>query len=128
VIDATVTGQVKTFYQDHVACRWARHLVLAQGDDWCYVLWRIERRKNLPLFASIRYASDPNTLRRAFRPLARYFLLRHRMPFTTAEVRVAGGRVYPSILLPNRRHRMYKSASLPADRIDYLYSEITSAP
>ena len=128
VIDATVTGQVKTFYRDHAACRWTRHLVIVQGDDRCYVQWRIERRKNLPLFASIRYASDPDTLRCAFRPLARYFLLRHRMPFTLTEVRVAGGRVYPSVLLPYHRRRMYKSANVPPDRIDYLYSEITSAP
>jgi hypothetical protein len=128
VIAATVTGQVKTFYQDHAACRWTRHLVLVQGGNWCYVQWRMERRKNLPLFASIRYASDPDTLRRAFRPLARYFLLRHHMPFTLAEVRVAGGRVYPSILLPYQRRRMYKSATLTPDRIDYLYSELTNAP
>jgi hypothetical protein len=128
VIHATVTGQVKTFYEDHAACRWTRHLVLARGGEWCYVQWRRERRKNLPLFASIRYASNPDTLRRCFRPLTRYLLVRHRVPFTLAEVRVAGGRLYPSILLRNHRPRMYKSATLPPDRIDYLYSEITSAP
>jgi hypothetical protein len=43
------------------------------------------------------------------------------MPFTTIEMRVVGGRLHPSILLHDHRRRMYKSATLPADRIDYLY-------
>jgi hypothetical protein len=60
----------------------ARHLVLIKGSEVCYVQWRIERRKGLPLFASVQYVSNPTLLRRAFRSLARHFLLRHRAPFS----------------------------------------------
>ena len=128
LMEATLTGQVRVFYQDHVDCRWARHLVLIRGDQSCYIQWRKERRKNLPLFASIRYASNPPLLRHAFRPLGRYLLLRHGTLATIAEVRVTGGRVRPSLLLPNPKPRMFKSATLGPDSIDYLYSEISSAP
>jgi hypothetical protein len=128
VIAATVTGQVRTFYADHAGCRWARHLVVSQGQRWCYVQWRMVSRKDLPLFAWIQYASDPALLRQTLRPLSRHFLLRHRAPFTLAEIRVVGGRVRPSILLRSHRRRMFKSQTLTPEQIDYLYSEVTSAP
>ena len=127
VIEATVTGQVRVYYQDHAGCRWARHLLLIQGNQWCYIQWRKERHKNLPLFASIRYASNPHLLRQAFRPLGRHLLLHHGALASLIEARVSGGRIRPSLLLPNPKRRMYKSTLSP-DKIDYLYSEITSAP
>jgi hypothetical protein len=128
VIEATVTGQVRLYYQDHVGCQWARHLVLRQGDQWCYLQWRKERHKNLPLFASIRYASNPPLLRRAFGPLGHHLLVSHNALATLVELRVSGGRIRPSMLLRNPKRRMYKSSTLSPDKIDYLYSEITSAP
>ena len=128
VIEATVTGQVRLYYHDHVGCRWVRHLVLIQGDHWCYLQWRKERRKSLPLFASIRYASNPSLLRRAFGPLGRHLLLSHNALATLVELRVSGGRIRPSLLLRKSKPRMYKSATLGPDKIDYLYSEISNAP
>jgi hypothetical protein len=128
VIDAALRGQARRVYHDHARCRWARHLVLIKGDEACYVQWRVERRKGLPWFSSIRYASNPELLRRSFRALARHLLLHHRVPFSLVEVRVAGGRIQPSRLLPDLYRRMFKSATLRPDQIDYLYSEITSAP
>ena len=128
VIEATVTGPARVYYQDHANCRWARHLVLIQDNQWCYLQWRKERRKNLPLFASIQYASNPSLLRRASTSLGRHLLVHHGALATLVEIRVAGDRIRPSLLLPKAKRRMYKSATLGPDKIDYLYSEITSAP
>lgn len=128
VLDATLTGEVRRFYRDHAACRWARHAVLIRDGRWCYVQWRREARKNLPVFAAVQYASHPDVLRPAFRPFSRYLLVRHGALFTLAEVRVVGGRVQPSVLLADHRPRMFKSATLAPTEIDYLYSEITAAP
>ena len=41
----------------------ARHVVLIRGDEWCYVMFRRDRRKNLPLFASVLYVSNPALFR-----------------------------------------------------------------
>ena len=128
VIETTVTGEIKQFFEDHARCRWAKHLILVHEGEWCYLQWRKERRKKLPLFISIRYASHPEVLRRAFRSLASYFLFRHGALFTLGELRITGGRVYPSLMLRRPTRRMFKSKTLSPDRIDYLYSEITSAP
>jgi hypothetical protein len=128
VIAATVTGHVATYYRDHAKCRWARHLVLIRGEQWCYLQWRKQRLKKLPLFGSIQYASNPTLLRQAYGPLGRYLLVRHGVLGTLVELRVAQGRIRPSILHPHPKRRMFKSESLGPDDIDYLYSEITSAP
>jgi hypothetical protein len=131
VIEATLADPARTYYLyylDHRGCRWARHLVLVRDDQSCYVQWRKERHKDLPLFASIRYASNPDLLRSAFRTLGRHLLFRHGTLATVAEIRVTGGRIQPSRLLSHRTPRMFKSATLSQADVDYLYSEITSAP
>lgn len=128
VIDAALTGEVGMLYRDHAGCRWARHLVMISGDDVCYVQWRIQRRKGLPWFASIQYVSNPALFRRRFHALARHFLIQHRAPFSIVELRVADGRIRPSRLLQKPSRRMYRSTTLRPDQVDYLYSEITSAP
>jgi hypothetical protein len=127
-IEAVLTGADLRYYRDHLRCQRLRHLVLDGGGGSCYLQWRIERRKDLPWFASIHYASKPELLRHGFRRLSRYLLLRHRMPFSLIELRVAGGRVWPSLLLPSHRRRMYRSDTLPSDKIDYLYSELSIVP
>jgi hypothetical protein len=72
--------------------------------------------------------SNPPLLRQGMRPLARYLLLHHGAVATSVEVRMAGGRVMPSVLMPKPTLRMYKSDVLGPEDIDYLYSEITIAP
>lgn len=127
-IEATLAGQDRLFYRDHASSVWARHVVLTQGGDSCYVLFRKERRKRLRVFANILYVSNPILFRRAFRTLAGHLLVRHGAFATLAEVRVVGGRLRPSALLANHRHRMFRSESLGPEQIDYLYSELTSVP
>ena len=92
----------------------------------CYVIYRKVRRKDLPLFASILYVGNRDLFRNAAKYVFRHLLLRHGIPATLAELRVVGCRPKPSIMLKSSRPKMYRSASLRPDQIDYLYSELTS--
>jgi hypothetical protein len=128
VIEAALTGEAKQHYLDHAPCRWARHLVLVQGDESCHIVWRMSERKGMPVIW-IQHASNPALLRRAYWPVGSYFLLRQRAPFTVVELRVAGGRIQPSLLRkPSIHARMFRSETLAPEQIDYLYSEIVNVP
>jgi hypothetical protein len=124
VIDAALTGLDLQRYRDHVGAAAARHLVIQDGQRACHVVFRRDRRKNLPLFASILYASDPDLFARAWRLVSRHLLVRHGLPVMLVETRLLPGRVWPSVILPQHRRKMYRSHSLKPDEIDYLYSEL----
>jgi hypothetical protein len=111
-------------YLDHERAAAARHVLMVKDGRYCHVMFRRDRRKQLPLFASILHVSDPDLFRQMTRPFSRHLLLRHRLPVTLAEARVVGGRPRPSVLVPDTRRKMFKSASLQANQIDNLYSEL----
>jgi hypothetical protein len=124
VIEATLTGAELGLYRDHVEAAAARHLVLTRGGESCYVIFRKDRRKNLPLFASILYVSNPEVFRAMAGRVARHLLVRHGAAATLAEHRVVGNRPRFSVLLRTPRRKMFKSSHLAPDQIDYLYSEL----
>jgi hypothetical protein len=123
LIERTLAGRDLEVYRDHAATGAARHLVLIRGDEWCYVVFRKDRRKDLPLFATVLYVSNPELFRAMTRRFARHMLVRHGALATLVEERVAG-RPRPSFLLRSPRRKMFRSPSLPPGRIDYLYSEL----
>lgn len=123
-IERTLTGQDLELYRDHLSAGAARHLVLIKGDEWCYVVFRKDRRKNLPLFASILHVGNPDLFRRLARPLARHLLVRHGVLATLAEDRIVGCRPRPSFRLRSPRRKMFRSPDLEPAQIDYLYSEL----
>ncbi|MDM4718583.1 hypothetical protein QTQ03_02830 [Micromonospora sp. WMMA1363] len=124
VIRRTLTGPDLERYLDHADAPAARHVVLVDGDQWCHVVFRRDRRKRLPLFGSILYVSNPQLFHRMHRMLLRHLLLRHGVVATLAELRVVGRRPSLSVLLPDTRRKMFRSDSLDPDDIDYLYSEL----
>jgi hypothetical protein len=124
VIERTLAGRDLEVYRDHRGARAAHHLILRRGDEWCYIVFRKDRRKNLPVFASILYVSNPDLLRRAIRPLARYLLIHYGVIATLAELRVVRHRPWPSMLFQPGRRKMFRSAHLDATQIDYMYSEL----
>jgi hypothetical protein len=127
-LDRILTGVQRDYYHDHRHTRAARHLVLAAGDEWCYVVLRRDRPKNLPLFASLIHVSDPALFRRLFRPFCAHLLLRHGIPFTLVEPRVAGHRPRGSVPVRSPRRKMFRSDRLQPHQIDYLYSELACVP
>jgi hypothetical protein len=124
LIERTLGGRELELYRDHAATRAARHLLLRRGDRWCWVVFRRERRKGLPLFASILHVSDPELFRELLRPLSRHLLLRHHLPATLAEDRVVEHRPRAAFSVRSPRRRMFRSPSLDARQIDYFYSEL----
>jgi len=111
-------------YRDHARAAAARHLVIVQGDEACYVVFRRDSRKGLPLFASFIYVSEPALFRVTSGHVQRHLLLRHRIPFTLSELRIVGSRPRLSIMLSSPRPKMYRSPTLGTGDIDYLYSEL----
>jgi hypothetical protein len=128
LIERTLTGRDLELYRDHARAGAAKHLVLIQDEEACYVIFRKDRRKGLPLFATILYASDPGLLREMARPLARHLLVRHRALATLAEERIVGRLPLPSLRLRSPRPRMFRSKRLEAAQVDYLYSELVCVP
>jgi hypothetical protein len=124
LIERTLTGRDLELYRDHAATGAARHLVLIRGDEWCYVVFRKDRRKKLPLFASVLHVGNPRLFRALARPLARHLLIHHGALATLAEERIVGCRPRPSLLLSSPRRKMFRSASLGPGQIDDLYSEL----
>lgn len=128
LIARTLSGRDLRLYRDHAGAGAARHLVLIRDGESCYVIFRKDRRKGLPLFASFLYVSDPRLLRELARPLARHLLVRHGALVTLAEERIVGHWPLASLRLRSGRPRMFRSARLEAAQVDYLYSELVCVP
>ncbi len=123
LIERTLTGAELDLYRDHAATS-ARHVVLARGDEWCYVIFRRDRRKGLPLFASVLYVSNPALFRAMAPRFARHLLIHHHALATLAEERIVAYRPRPSYRLRSPRRKMFRSPSLAPAQIDDLYSEL----
>lgn len=127
-IERALSDTELAVYRDHRHARAAWHFVVQVGGESCYVVARRDRRKRMPVFATLLHVSAPDVLARAGHAPYRHLLLRHRTLVTLAEHRVAGRP--PRISRPQRdpRRRMFRSSQTPAADIDYLYSELTCVP
>jgi hypothetical protein len=128
VIESTLTGHDLQLYRDHADLDAARHLLLSRDERWCYVIFRKDRRKGLPLFAFILYVSDRELLHEMARPLARHLLIRHGALATLADERIVGRLPLPSLRGLPERPKMFRSTRLQAAQVDYLYSELVCVP
>lgn len=127
-IEAALSGRDLRVYRDHRSAAAALHFVVQVGDDTCYVIARRERRKGLPLFASLLHVSDPAVLARAGHAPYRHLLLRHHALVTLAEGRVAGRPPRLSRQQAAPRPRMFRGDGLSPRSVDYLYSELMCVP
>jgi len=124
-IAATLGGRDLEIFRDHLGAQAARQLVVVVGNRVCHVIYRRDRRKRLPLFASLLHVSDTELFRRVGSVVFRHLLIRHGIPFTLAELRVVKYRPRPSLLIGKHRPKMFLSDRLAPETIDYLYSELT---
>jgi hypothetical protein len=124
-IAARLEGVDATVYADHRWAAAARHLVVTRGDHYCYVVFRKDRRKGLPLFATILHVSDRELFTAALGVVSSHLLRRHGAACTLVEQRVAAVRPAFSRMLARPRPKMFKSDELLAADIDDLYSELT---
>lgn len=124
-LDRTLTGADRELYRHHVDAEAVRHVLLRDAGRWCWVAFRMDRRKGSPpVFASLLHASAPELLAAMWRPLSGHLLLRHRAFAILAELRVVGTRPPGSVLLTRPRPRMFHSTTLHPSDFDYLYSEL----
>jgi hypothetical protein len=124
-IEETLSGCDLRIFRDHRDSPAARHLLVVNGPDLCYVIGRRDRRKKVPVFVSILYVSNEKLFRRSARHIARHFLVRTGALATLLEARVTGQPPAGSITLRHPRPKMFKSSQLSPLDIDYLYSELT---
>jgi len=125
VIARVLTGRELALFCDHAHTQAARHLLLVRGDEQCYVVWRRERWKRLPFFASILHVSNPRLFREMRRRACRHLLIRHRMAAALTEDRIVRHRPRLSFRIRPPRPRMFLSDTLEPAQVDYLYSELT---
>lgn len=123
-IERLLSGKDLQIYRDHQRALAAHHVVITKDDELCYVIFRRDRRKRMPLFASVLYASNPKVLRRAAKVFGRYLLLRHGVVATIMELRILGGPPAGPFIRHVSRPKMFKSESLRPDQVDNLYSEL----
>jgi hypothetical protein len=124
VVLSHVDARDRQVYLDHRTTAAARHVVVVDGSRACYVMFRHDRRKNLPLFVSLLHVGDPGLLHDHFGAFSRHVLVRHRAVATLSELRVVGRQPPLSRLIASPRPKMYKSTVLTDDDVDYLYSEM----
>jgi hypothetical protein len=121
-------GEDLRIFEDHRGASATIHLALLEDMGHCYVVVRRDRRKNLPVFASLLHIGTPEVLRRNLPLLGHHLLTRHGLVCSLVEVRLLGSRPAGSVLLRSSRPKMFRSArhgSLPAASVDNLYSELT---
>lgn len=128
-IERTLSGKDLRIFLDHRGCAAARHVVLRKGERNCYIVFRIDRRKRLRVFASLLYVGDPALYAQHGRHLGGFMVRRHRALVTLVERRLVSALTLrgPQMALSGRP-KMYKSERLLANQVDYLYSELTCVP
>ncbi len=124
VLAATLTPAERRIHADHRDAAAARHLVVTAGDEHCYIIFRRDRRKRIRAFASILHVGNASLFQRSVRQIGAHLLLHHGVAAMLVEERVVGGRPRGAVALRRSRPKMFKSSTLPARRIDYLYSEL----
>ena len=127
-LQATLTGWDATVYRDHREAPAARHLLVddGNGDGHAYLMYRRDRRKRLPVFASpLHVGGNAGVLERAW-PAVGSHLLARGLAATLAERRVLGFTpAGPGRQLARPRPKMYRDEPGGDAAVDYLYSELT---
>ncbi len=120
-------GDDLRIYRDHRTAPAAHHILVERGESVGYLVVRRDRRKRLPLFASILYSGgDRELLRQAWPQIRTHLLTRLGAAATLSDPGVTGFPIPGSRELGAPRPRMYKSPGddlVPQD-FDYLYSEL----
>lgn len=125
VLRRVLRGRDAVVHSDHVAAAAARHVLAQSGQEYAYLVFRRDRRKGLPLFATPLYVGgDPDVLKAAWPLFASHLLVQHGLPFTLAEPRLLGFAPGPGLRLEHPRSKMVRGDGPDLEAIDYLYSEL----
>jgi hypothetical protein len=114
-------------FRDHRGAAAVIHLVLVGRTEHCYVMVRRERRKDLPVFASLLHVGNSALLSGHFGLLGKHLLVHHKLVATLLQVTQVQRRPALSYRLARPRPKMFRPARgsvLSPDAVDYLYSEL----
>lgn len=126
LVAGVLTGQDARVYRDHRDAPAARHIVAIAEGEYGYLVVRKDRRKRLPFFSSPLYVGGSrDLLRSAWPQVGSHLLVRHATLATLAERRVLGFIPTLGFDLRAPRAKMLRSKNVPAEAVDYLYSELT---
>lgn len=120
-IEAILREPDLTVYRDHACCV-ARHIVIAQGDECCHVMFRRRRYKRLPS-AELIHIGNRDLFERCAPQFYSHLLTRHHIPVTLVETRLAAVTAARSVRVPGPV-RMYLGDGVQPACVDYLYSEL----
>jgi hypothetical protein len=127
-LERELSGAELRLYRDHAGSAAARHLLLSNGAEHCYVVVRRDIRRHLPV-CTLLYAGNPALLSRMTGALARHLLLRQGAVAHVVDGAIADPSYRPRLSLRReRRWRTYRSKTLRPEQIDYLYSELACLP
>jgi hypothetical protein len=126
-LEEVLEGRDREIFMDHRGAAGLRHVAIVEGATSCYVALRPERLRGLRA-VSLLYVGEPALLRSQARRFARHLLLHQRVLAYTAEERIAGFRPRLSRTLRSPQTRMFRSDTLSAKDIGYLYSELVCGP
>ena len=125
-IERALSDEERQIHLDHRDT--AVHQVVIQARNGAsLVLFRRERLKRLPLFATVLHVTDPDVFHAGVGALGAHLLVRYRIAGLLVEPRLVGGAIPGrSFSITPPRTRMYRSTSLDPGKIDYLYSELAT--
>jgi hypothetical protein len=124
-LERTLVGRDAIVYRDHRGAAAARHALVLHDSGYAYLMYRRDRRKRLPVFASPLYSGGDTPVMEASWPAVGSHLLSQGLVATLAERRVLGftpGGIGWELVRP--RIKMYRG-EVDAEHVDYLYSELT---
>lgn len=120
----TLEGRDLAVFLDHEQSPAARHLLLSDSGRSCHLMYRRDRRKGIPAFATVLHVSDPDVFVSCLPSVRRHLAVRG-FAALLCETRLIGGRPPRSTILSASRPKMFKGAALEPGDIDNLYSELT---
>ncbi len=123
-LSRTLRDSDRQLYLDHRHAKAAHHLLIERDDAYAYLVFRRDRRRGVPVFATPLYAGgERDVLRAAWPFVASRLLLRHGLAATLAEPRLLGFTPPVGPRLRHPRPRMVRGSHV-LDAVDYLYSEL----
>ena len=124
-IEAALTADELRVYRDHRELPWLNHWVVGEPGAYCYLQFKSNSWKNLPC-ATILYSSDAQLFSRYWSIISHHFLLKKHYLISRIERRFLIHRPLISLELSGYRNKVFRSPSLAAEQIRYIYSELVA--
>jgi hypothetical protein len=122
-IEQQVAGRDLQLLRDHAAYASCEHLLLREGDAYCYAIFTVVRRSRLP-HCYIHYVSDAGLFARHSLAIRAAMAKRAGTPLVFVDSRLVRNQPLPRACeLPVAIRKTYRSSSLRPEQIDNLYSE-----